>query len=94
MFFNTFRFTSSVNNNCVHCAVIKQIGLVRNVVQTENSAVFLLYERFGQTESFFDYSCKSEDLGFSFKPTNQNSSLSQILSSIVILILPDCLHGS
>jgi len=51
------------------------IGIVRNIVQSDDGEVLVVYEQFGTVESYFDYPCKSENLGFCLRACNLHPAL-------------------
>jgi len=79
---STCTITSSVNNNCVLFSN-GDIGFVRNIVQSDGDEVFLLCERFGSVGSFFNYPCKSEDLGHCLVATKLSPTLLAVKAAAI-----------
>lgn len=74
LFVKSFQVVLNRKNNCVMFAN-GDIGLVCNIVQNHNGEIFVLYEQFKKITSFFDYPCKSEDLGYCFKASHLEHTL-------------------
>ena len=74
LMFNDYKLTRSVKNNCVQF-LNGDIGIVRNIVQSHDGEVLVVYQLFGTVDSFFDHPCKSENLGFCLRATNLQTTL-------------------
>jgi len=89
--FSTCRVTLSVRNNCVQFSH-GDVGIVCNTVESYDSEVFVVCELpvFDTEDSFFDYPCKSENLGFCLRATNLRQKL--VLLKLRMLLRNVCVY--